>query len=361
MKEVLYIAIEFETMNKYKALAVAILFCGSIVALNVNSDKGKKKPKPFRVMFYNVENLFDVVDDNDVDDADFLPTAEANWTQERLDAKLGHIAQVIRAVGGENLPDVVGFAEIENRKVLDFLLQNTDLKKEGYSIVHYDSPDKRGIDVGLIYRKDRFTFQKSGKYPVIFPGDNDKPTRDLLYVKGLLPNQSALHLVVNHWPSRSGGASETEPKRMEAAKTAKRLCDSIQTSEKNANILLMGDFNDYPTNKSLREILQAEIDSNVTSGGLFNLMGWQKGDGVGSHQYKGEWGFLDQMIASEALVKGSSGIQTWFNQAKVLKADFLLIKNEKYGTMEPSRTYGGKKYLGGYSDHLPVFVDIWTK
>ena len=348
-------------MSKFKLLAVSFILCGSILALNTNWNKGKKKPKPFRVMFYNVENLFDIIDDENVDDADFLPSAQANWTQERLDIKLGRIAQVIRAVGGENLPDVVGFAEIENRNVLDLLLQKTDLKKEGYSIVHYDSPDKRGIDVGLIYRKERFTFLKSGKYPVIISDDNEKPTRDLLYVKGLLPNKSALHLIVNHWPSRSGGAPETEPKRMVAAKTAKSLCDSIQSNEKNANILLMGDFNDYPTNKSLREVLKAEIDSTVTTGNLFNLMGWQKGEGVGSHQYKGDWGFLDQIIASEALIKGSSGMQTWYSQSKVFKADFLLIKNEKYGTMEPSRTYGGKKYLGGYSDHLPVFVDIWIK
>jgi len=349
------------SMNKYTLLVVGAVFCTGIFALNLDLTKGKKKPKPFRVMFYNVENLFDVEDDEGVDDADFLPSAEAKWTQERLDVKLGHIAQVIRAVGGEDLPDVVGFSEVENRKVLDFLLQNTDLKKEGYSIVHYDSPDKRGIDVGLIYRKDRFTFVKSGKYPVIFSVDNDKPTRDLLYVKGMLPNKSSLHLVVNHWPSRSGGASETEPKRMDAAKAAKRLCDSIQTNEKNANILLMGDFNDYPTNKSMREVMQAEIDSTNKSGSIYNMMGWQKGEGVGSHQYKGDWGFLDQFLASEALIKGSSGMQTWFNQAKVLKADFLLVKNEKYGTMEPSRTYGGKNYLGGYSDHLPVFVDIWMK
>jgi len=321
----------------------------------------KKKEKYIRVMFYNVENLYDTVDDEGVDDAEFLPKSELQWNDERLQLKLNRIAEVIKAVGGENLPDVVGFAEVENRRVLDFLLQQTDLKKSGYFVVHYDSPDKRGIDVALLYRKERFALLKSASYPVPMLGDSAKPTRDILYVKGMLPNKSNLHVVMNHWPSRSGGTAETEPKRLAAAKVAKRLCDSIQANEQNANILLLGDFNDYPTNKSMRDILQAELDTTVSSGNLFNLVAWQKGEGRGSHCYKGDWAFLDQIIASEALVKGSSGIQTYFNRAAAFRGDFLLSKNEKYGTMEPKRTYGGKNYLGGYSDHLPVYVDVIMK
>jgi predicted extracellular nuclease len=321
----------------------------------------KKKEKYIRVMFYNVENLYDTTDDEGVDDAEFLPKSELQWGDDRLKTKLDHIAQVIQAVGGQNLPDVVGFAEVENRRVLDFLIQNTALKKSGYFVVHYDSPDKRGIDVALLYKKDRFTFLKSASYPVPMSGDSARPTRDILYVKGMLSNKSNLHVVINHWPSRSGGTAETEPKRLAAAKVAKRLCDSIQANEQNANILLLGDFNDYPTNKSMREILQAEIDTTIKSGNLFNLVAWQKGDERGSHCYKGDWAFLDQIIASEALVKGSSGLQTYYSRAKAFRADFLLTKNEKYGTMEPFRTYGGKNYLGGYSDHLPVFVDVIIK
>ncbi|MFN5318180.1 MAG: endonuclease/exonuclease/phosphatase family protein [Bacteroidia bacterium] len=321
-------------------------------------ESSKKKEKPFRVMFYNVENLFDTDDDAEIDDEEYLPQGELQWDKEKMQTKLNHIAQVMEALGAGSLPDIVGFAEIENRKVLDLLLQNTELKKSDYSIVHFDSPDKRGIDVGLLYRKERFTFIKCGKYPVAIPGDTGKPTRDILYVKGLLPNKSSLHILVNHWPSRSGGAAESEHKRIAAAKTAKRLCDSIQFNEKNANILLMGDFNDYPTNQSLKEVLQAAIDTTLGSAALYNLMGWQKGEGVGSHTYKGEWGFLDQIIASDALVKGNSGAKVFFKDAQVFKADFLMEKNEKYGVMEPRRTYGGKKYLGGYSDHLPVFVDV---
>lgn len=355
---ILFVNFERFTISNMRYITLGLSTLLAMLACVILFESSKKKEKPFRVMFYNVENLFDTDDDANVEDEEYLPQGELHWDKEKMQTKLLHIAQVIDALGSGSLPDIVGFAEIENRKVLDLLLQNTELKKSDYSIVHFDSPDKRGIDVGLLYRKERFTFVKCGKYPVAIPGDTGKPTRDILYVKGLLPNASALHILVNHWPSRSGGTAETEHKRIAAAKTAKRLCDSIQFNEKNANILLMGDFNDYPTNQSLKEVLNAALDTGAVNAALYNLMGWQHGEGVGSHTYKGEWGFLDQVIASGALVKGTSGAKVFFKDARVFKADFLMEKNEKYGVMEPKRTYGGKKYLGGYSDHLPVFVDV---
>lgn len=342
-------------------LATGTLLALCLVFTSWYFKPSKKKEKYLRVMFYNVENLFDTTDDEGIDDAEYLPKSDLQWNDERLQTKLNHIAQVIQAVGGLNLPDLIGFSEVENRRVLDLLLQNSALKKSGYIVVHYDSPDKRGIDVALLYKKDRFSLVKSISLPVPIPGDSLKPTRDILYVKGMMPNKSMLHVLINHWPSRSGGASETEPKRLAAAKVAKQLCDSIQANETNPNILILGDFNDYPTNKSIREVLQAEIDTTIPTGSLFNLVAWQKGEGQGSHCYKGDWAYLDQIIASNALVKGSSGAKTYFNRATAFRADFLLTKNEKYGTLEPFRTYGGKNYLGGYSDHLPVFVDVILK
>lgn len=353
-------------MKKNLFRAVAALFVMSTLAFlswtsPYNAAEQKKKDKPFRVMFYNVENLFDVIDDPLIDDQEYLPGSESQWTPERFQQKLENIARVILSVGGKDLPDVVGFAEVENRRVIDLLIQKTALSKAGYSVIHYDSPDKRGIDVGLIYRKNRFAPMKMGKYPVVIPGDGDKPTRDILYVKGELPNKSKLHILVNHWPSRSGGQAETEAKRLVAAKTAKRLTDSIQQNEKAANIVLVGDFNDYPNDKSIREELMAEADTTVPSGDLFNLVAWQQTKEWGSHTYKGEWGFLDQVIVSEALIKGQSGLKTYYKAAKVYRPDFLVEKNEKYGNWQTKRTYAGKKYLGGFSDHLPVFVDIWLK
>jgi predicted extracellular nuclease len=346
-------------MKKFAVLSCISILLTTVIAYSTQDLQKKKKSNRFRVMFYNVENLYDTENDPRIDDEEFLPGSESNWTPERLSTKLNHIAQVIETLGKEQLPDVVGFAEVENRNVLDYLLTRTDLKKQGYSIVHYDSPDKRGIDVGLIYRTSRFSVIKSTKYPVIFPGESEKPTRDILYVKGLLPNKAPLHVLVNHWPSRSGGELETEPKRIQAAKTAKRLCDSIQFNEKNANIILVGDFNDYPGNKSMVDVLQASGDTTNLSSALYNLMAWQKGGENGSHQYKGEWGFLDQVILSQAIMKGDQHLKTWFSQARVFRADFLIEKNEKFNNYQPKRTYGGKKYLGGYSDHLPVYVDLY--
>lgn len=340
---------------KSRFLGIALLLSGLVFGIH-GFQKGRKE-QPFRLMFYNVENLYDVKDDPQVDDADFLPSGEMQWTQDRLDTKLEHIAQVIRTVGGKNLPDVVGFAEIENRDVLDMLVLNTGLKKSGYMVIHYNSPDKRGIDVGLIYRRDRFTPLKKASYPVVIPG-SDKPTRDILYVQGQLPNKAKLNILVNHWPSRSGGQAETEPKRMLAAKAARRVVDSLLLADKEPNVVLVGDFNDYPSDKSIREVLQAEADTSIPSGELFNLVAWQQTKEWGSHQYKGEWGFLDQVIVSEALLKGRSMLKTGYTKAKVYRPDFLVEKNEKFNNWQPKRTYGGKNYLGGYSDHLPVYVDI---
>ncbi len=340
--------------------ACLVLILSYTACKNHQKQSAKGKASAFRVMFYNVENLYDTVDDPNIDDQEYLPGSDLQWTNERLDAKLKNIAQVIQAVGAQQLlPDVIGLAEIENRTVLDYLLTKTELSKLGYSIAHFDSPDKRGIDVALLYSSSRFKPLKINKYPVIFPGDMEKPTRDILYVKGELPNKSTLNILVNHWPSRSGGQKETEPKRIIAAQTAKRVCDSIAFNDRNANILLMGDLNDYPTDKSLTEALGAQNDTTNSTSQLYNLMGWQKGENVGSHPYKGEWGFLDQIIVSTSVIKGEKGLKTYFNQAKAFRADFLIEKNEKFNNWQTKRTYGGKNYLGGYSDHLPVFVNLY--
>lgn len=335
-----------------------------VFAASCKNSSGKKSlaDKPFRLMFYNVENLFDTWDDPKINDEDFLPTAERNWNEERLNLKLQQISEVIHEVGKIGLlPDIIGFAEVENRRVLDFLITKTKLDESGYSVIHFDSPDKRGIDVALIYRKDRVKPMKFNNYAVIFPGDMEKPTRDILYMKAELPNKSQLHVLVNHWPSRSGGQSKTEPKRIMAAQTAKRLCDSIAFNDKGANIVLMGDFNDYPENISITETLGATSDTSASESSLYNMMAWQKAEGIGSHQYKGDWGFLDQFIISKSLKSGDNNLKTYFKNASVFRPDFLVEKNKKYGNWQPKRTYGGANYLGGYSDHLPVVLDLWMK
>lgn len=339
---------------KSRFFSVALLVSGFV--FGIHEFQQARKEQPFRLMFYNVENLYDVKDDPQVDDADFLPTGEMQWTQDRLNTKLEHIAQVIRTVGGKNLPDVVGFAEIENRDVLDMLVLNTGLKKSGYMVIHYNSPDKRGIDVGLIYRRDRFTPLKKASYPVVIPG-SDKPTRDILYVQGQLPNKAKLNLLVNHWPSRSGGQAETEPKRMLAAKAARRVVDSLLLADKEPNIVLVGDFNDYPSDKSIREVLQAEADTSIPSGELFNLVAWQQTKEWGSHQYKGEWGFLDQVIVSEALLKGRSMLKTGYTKAKVYRPDFWWKRTRNSTTGNPSAPMEGKITWAGIAT---ICLCMWT-
>lgn len=317
----------------------------------------KKKAKAaFRVGFYNVENLFDWEDDSQTDDQQFLPESTLNWTKERFERKIKNLAKAIKTFS----PDILGVCEIENRKVLDYLLTKTELKNSGYSFIHYDSPDRRGIDLGLIYRKGHFHVTKTGSYAVIFPGDMSKPTRDILYVKGRTSEGSDLHVLVNHWPSRSGGAEATEYKRIIAAKTAKRLCDSIRFNDKEANIILLGDFNDYPENNSLSTELGAQADSGLRNANLYNLMGWKQKAGEGSYFYKNNWGFLDQIIVSESLLKNTNSLYTHFNKVQVVREKFLLSGKKHAVRGIPFSTYQRETYQGGYSDHLPVFVDFYT-
>ena len=318
----------------------------------------------FRVMFYNVENLFDTLDDPKKNDNDFLPTAPKNWTDERLSHKLNQIAKVVKAVGYDRLPDLIGLCEVENRKVLEFLIHRTDLKDYQYFILHFESLDPRGIDVALLYKKNHFSPMKYINYPVVMPTSNNRNTRDILYAKGAIANGEELHVFVNHWSSRMGGAEESEFKRVTAAQTLRRVVDSVFFKTPDAHILIMGDFNDYPYNKSVKETLKASTDSleKREYGKLYNLMGWQVGEGKGTYNYKNEWGFLDQFILSGSLLNKKHKTYTHFNHAKVFKEDYILKKGKRNPEQtKPFPTYEGNKHVGGYSDHLPIYLDLYTK
>jgi predicted extracellular nuclease len=346
--------------NMFKPSGILFLFALLIFAIvgfsGVKPPK-KKAEKVFRVGFYNLENLYDWEDDPLVDDQQFLPDSALGWTKERFEKKIENLATVIKKLS----PDVLGVCEVENRKVLDYLVTKTPLKKEDYSVIHYDSPDKRGIDVGLLYKKGRFHVIKTASYAVIFPGDMAKPTRDILYVKGRTVAGQELHIVVNHWPSRSGGKEKTEGKRILAAKTARRLCDSILFSDNSSRIVMLGDFNDYPNDRSLAETFGAQIDSAFSGDGFYNLMGWRNDTTKGSYNYQGSWGFLDQIIVSSSLVQGTGGIQAIFKQADIVDYKFLFT-SKKHGFIGiPLSTYKTDQYFGGYSDHLPVYADLSLK
>jgi predicted extracellular nuclease len=283
------------------------------------------------------------------------------WNSFRFNKKLKNTYKVITAVGGWDAPEIIGFCEIENRYVLEQLISKTPLRNNNYEIAHYESPDQRGIDVGLIYRPDKFTLIESLPLQVAFENDTDFKTRDVLYVKGIALNKDTLHIFVNHWPSRRGGESESEPKRIQAASIVRNKIDAIFKQNKNANIIIMGDLNDYPDNRSINEILQAKKIKETKPLELANLMYEKHELHEGSHKYQSHWGCLDQMIVSPIMLDEINSLQVKDKKATIYRNDFLLKDDDRYMGNEPFRTYEGPKYTGGFSDHLPVFLDITTK
>jgi predicted extracellular nuclease len=307
-----------------------------------------------RVMFYNVENLFDTINDPTINDEEYLPESQTEWVSWKYFDKTNKLAQVIANVGGFELPGIVGVCEIENRLVLENLAKAAPIEKGNYKIVHYDSPDRRGIDVGLLYRPEKFRLLYSKPLHLNLANDTNFRTRDILYVKGVVLDTDTLHLFVNHWPSRSGGQEGSEPKRIAAAALLKQTVDSIFNKHPAAQILIMGDLNDTPKDKSVFEVLGASNNA-VSNGQLTNLM-YELDPQMGTHKYRGEWAYLDQIIVSKSLKVGP--LQLKAPGATVFRAAFLLEEDTRYTGDFPFRAFRGPRYIGGFSDHLPVFVDL---
>jgi predicted extracellular nuclease len=287
------------------------------------------------IAFYNVENLFDTIDGPN-DDAEFLPAAESNWNTEKYNAKLAHIRQVMAAL---NMPMIMGVCEIENKSVLTDLIGND----KRYGIVHYDSPDARGIDVGMLYRKDVLQLKKSGYIRFTLPGDTIPTSRDIIWAKYQYKKEN-LYVMVNHWPSRRGGADESAPRRLMAAQMAAQFIDSIQKNDPKAKIILMGDLNDHAKDAG-PQLIASRLTTQITK---------ESGRFGGSYNYKNEWDVLDHMFASSNAFTGKIQVQT--ESGKI--HDFPYLLTEYKGQTVPNRTYAGPKYLGGYSDHLPVSIQV---
>src|SRR6056297_2430791 len=312
----------------------------------------------YKIMFYNVENLFDTENDSLKNDEEFLPDGDSYWTKSKYFNKLNNIYKVIIAVGEWNPPAIVGICEIENRNVLSDLVTKTPLVKFEYQIVHHESPDRRGIDVGLLYRDELFKPLYDKAIAVNFPDNPDYKTRDILYVKGIANNTDTLHIFVNHWPSRWGGQLESEGNRVTAAQTLKNTVDSIFNRNPYSNIIITGDFNDKPVNKSLKEVLQAELNfESIKHNRLYNASYYlQQTQNIGSHKYQGEWAMLDQFIISGFLLNKKNDLYTTLDDIHVFNKDFLLGPDESFYGYKPNRTFIGYKYNGGYSDHLPIYL-----
>ena len=304
-----------------------------------------------RVAFYNVENLFDTVDDPAIDDQEFLPASEKQWTHQRYQDKLTKLAEVITALGH---PLLVGLAEVENAQVLHDLTATSSLHT--YKIIHFDAPDSRGIDVALLYQE---SFKPYLARPIAVNLPDNHKTRDILRVSGTL-YQDTLHILVNHWPSRVGGLEKTEPNRVAVATQVKQEVGAIVANSPAAKIIVMGDFNDEPDNRSIAEVLGAQRRMAGQPAILFNPMAKLQTDGQGSYNYRGNWDMLDQIILSAGLSQASAGISYHENSATVFSPEWLQQQGGDYDGY-PHRTYAGPNYLGGYSDHFPVFIEFLIK
>lgn len=338
-------------------LLVIFLFIGASCDQSVSETK-KHDPgtaEMCRIAFYNVENLFDVFDDPRKKDEDFTPDGKLKWNEERYHSKLNHIADVMDALPGA-LPAFIGMCEIENRKVLDDLTRENKLLPGNYAVIHKDSPDERGIDVAAIYDSTLMKIDYFHYTTINLPDDTDPYTRDLLYVKASM-HEETIHLFINHWPSRGGGQQESEKNRIAVANVLESLSGKILDADKDARILIMGDFNDHPTDKSIAEVLNAGINPTNT---YYNFMYDDHAKKTGSYFYKGEWGALDQFISSKGLVKAKNGWTASEEDTKIFYDDMILFK-DKEGVMRPNRTYAGDDYKGGYSDHLPIYMDLKWK
>ncbi|MRT91818.1 endonuclease [Ancylomarina sp. 16SWW S1-10-2] len=347
---------------KNKLLFLLVLLFPLISHAQSNSAKGIDGLRSdYRILFYNVENLFDTKDDSLKNDAEFLPQGVKYWTWKKYQDKCKKIAKIIMAVGGWQLPEIVGLCEIENKKTLNGILYSTPLKKANYKIIHKESPDHRGIDVALLYQPDRFFPIDTTFLKLTYNNSSYSTTRDILYVKGITHTDDTLHIFVNHWPSRWGGQLESEHKRISAAQLLRNKVDTIFQNNRKAKIIIMGDFNDYPDNNSIRKTLKASVpDNEITNNQLYNLAAvLQKKSSIASNKYKGVWGMLDQFIVSGALLNSNGILQTHPNNMFIFAPAYLLETDVSYKGKRPCRTYIGYKYHGGFSDHLPVYLDLW--
>lgn len=335
----------------YLILIINLIFLSSISFTQSKNDT-------LFIAFWNLENLFDTIDDTEKNDEQFLPDGDKEWTDERLDIKLNHLARVIRSMNNSNGPDLLGICEVEHQSMLDSLITRY-LDDMNYKLAYVESPDKRGIDNGLIYNSNIFELL-SVKGDTVHLKDN-WPTRPIVNVKLIYKTVDTLSVYINHWPSRSRGREKSEPNRISAASNLRKSVDEDFAVNPSAKIIVIGDFNDEPTNLSILETLnansfkcdsiKAEYLSN-TKGELFNTSYQAYEDGLGTYKYRDDWNMLDQIIISSNLITNPDFYYIC-NSFNIYKPYFMVTQSGTYkGTASP--TYGGRKYLGGYSDHFPV-------
>ncbi len=343
-----------------KCLMLSSLF----IALHISGFAQKATYKVAIVSFYNLENFFDTINDPNIEDEEFLPGGKKNYTGEIYMDKVSHLAEVISIIGTDRSPDgpaILGVAEVENENVLKDLVSSPKLKDRNYRYVHYDSPDLRGIDVALLYNPKYFTpIQSEPLYVALFNSDStSRKTRDVLYVSGTMDGEP-LHIFVNHWPSRRGGEEVSAPGRATAANVCKHKIDSITALNPNAKIIVMGDLNDDPVSPSVAKVLGAKGDkSAVKPGGLYNPWTDSYKQGIGTLAYNDSWNLFDQIIISSGFLdKSKDGY--FFAEAHIFKKPWMTQTSGRYKDY-PKRTFDFDNYMGGYSDHFPTYLLLYSK
>ena len=339
---------------KIKNLFWVLIFLTHSFILNAQDNKNYKVAC---IAFYNIENLFDTIDTKDVKDTEYTPVGSKKWNSEKYYNKLEKLSEVISLIGTDVTPDgpaILGVSEIENSIVLEDLVKTEKLKSHNYKIIHYDSPDKRGVDVALLYQPEYFKVTRSKSYTLKMEGDTNFFTRDQLLVSGIFDGEP-MHFIVNHWPSRRGGEKKSRPKRNAAAVLCRSIVDSILQTDKNAKIIVMGDLNDDPTNPSVKEHLRTKGKvEELANDELYNPMYKLYKNGAGSLAYRDSWNMFDQIILSRAFIDENKSSYKFY-KAKIFNKSFLLQKEGPYKGY-PLRTHAGGVYLNGYSDHFPVYV-----
>ncbi|MDR0894425.1 MAG: endonuclease/exonuclease/phosphatase family protein [Prevotellaceae bacterium] len=312
-------------------------------------DRSNADTLRFRVVSYNVENLFDCRHDTLKEDTDFLPGAVRHWNESKYRKKLDRIARVITAAGGWTPPALVALEEVENDSVLRDLTRRSALREAGYRYVMTQSSDHRGIDVALLYQRGMFKLLATQHIPIP-PTDGThhfRPTRDILHVSGLLPTLDTLDVFVCHFPSRAGGAAQTEPYRQLAARQLSAAIDSLFGCRRHPQFLIMGDLN-----------ADCRLLSHPRLHHLLDNRAEFRQHRFGSYRYRGEWELIDHIIVSDALLQPDAPLHADRRHADVFRAPFLLRPDKQYGGKQPFRTYNGMRYQGGYSDHLPVWAEL---
>jgi hypothetical protein len=346
-------------MKQSKHLFLLAFFSLSTFFVGQAQNENKKDYMVTCVGFYNLENLFDTLvdpDPNKILQEDFTPKGQKNWTSERYHEKLGNMAKVIAEIGVDVTPDgaaILGVSEVENKTVLDDLVKEAAIKGRDYQIVHYDSPDKRGIDVGLIYNPKYFrvTSSRSVSLRTI---DTTFYTRDQLLVSGVL-NDENIHVIVAHWPSRRGGEKRSKPRRASAAKLGRMIIDSIQRVDPEAKIFYMGDLNDDPTDSSVKDHLKGNGNKDkLQKENLYNPWESYYKKGIGTLAYRDTWNLFDQILMTPS-VTGKDYSTYKLYKAKIYNKTYLKNADGRYKGY-PHRTYAGGSYTGGYSDHFPVYL-----